>query len=136
MHVDASGINQLTERIIGACIEVHRYLGPGLLESAYESALALELETQGMGFERQPRIPVRYKGVELEEWYRADVIVERAVVLELKSVDVFHPVHSAQLLTYLKVSGLRVGLLINFNGTTLRGHIRRVVNDAPDLVRR
>lgn len=118
----------LTREIIGAAIEVHRTLGPGLLESAYEECLCRELEVRGLSFKRQIPLPVSYKGVELDCGYRLDIVVQEAVVLELKCVDVVLPVHQAQLLTYLKLSGHRVGLLINFNVPVLTdGICRRIV---------
>jgi GxxExxY protein len=121
-------INQLTERVIGACIEIHKTLGPGLLESAYEVCLCHELRLAGLGFERQRPLPVAYKGVQLDCGYRLDVVVENKLVVELKSVDALAPIHDAQLLTYLKLSGLTVGLLINFNVPVLRRGIKRIVN--------
>jgi GxxExxY protein len=121
-------INQLTERVIGACIEIHKTLGPGLLESAYEECLCHELRLAGLRFERQKPLPVAYKGVQLDCGYRLDVVVENKVVVELKSVDVLAPIHEAQLLTYLKLSGLTVGLLINFNVPVLRRGVKRIVN--------
>jgi GxxExxY protein len=117
----------LTERIIGAAIEVHRELGPGLLESAYEECLCHELELAGMKVRRQVPLPVRYKTVQLEVGYRMDIVVEDRVVLELKTVDQLLPIHDAQLLTYLRLSGIRVGLLLNFNTVMLRDGIRRLV---------
>jgi GxxExxY protein len=104
-----------TSPIIGAAIEVHRQLGPGLLESAYEECLCHELHLRGLAFERQVSLPVCYKGLKLDCGYMLDLIVAREVVLELKSVEKLLPIHEAQLLTYLKLSGKRVGLLINFN---------------------
>jgi GxxExxY protein len=121
-------INQLTERVIGACIEIHRTLGPGLLESAYEECLCHELRLAGLGFERQRSLPVAYKGVQLDCGYRLDLVVENKLLVELKSVDVLAPIHEAQLLTYLKLSGITVGLLINFNVPVLRRGIKRIVN--------
>ena len=121
-------INQLTERVIGACIEIHKTLGPGLLESAYEECLCHELRLAGLGFERQRPLPVAYKGVQLDCGYRLDVVIENKLVVELKSVEVLAPIHDAQLLTYLKLSGMTVGLLINFNVPVLRRGIRRIVN--------
>ena len=121
-------IDQLTERVIGACIEIHKTLGPGLLESAYEECLCHELHLAGLKFERQRPLPVAYKGVQLDCGYRLDVVVENKVVVELKSVDALAPIHEAQLLTYLKLSGLTVGLLINFNVPVLGRGIKRIVN--------
>ena len=120
--------NEITRRIIGACIEIHRRLGPGLLESAYEECLCYELALQGLKFERQRPLPVIYKGMNLDCGYRLDLIVEEKVIVELKTVAELLPIHEAQLLTYLKLSALTVGLLINFNVPALRDGIKRVVN--------
>lgn len=118
----------LTEKIIGAAIEVHRELGPGLLESAYEAALAHELTLRGIRHERQKEMPVRYKGFLIEVGYRLDLLVENQVIVELKAVTEMHPIFEAQLITYLRLSGHRVGLLINFNVPRLKdGLIRRIV---------
>ncbi|RRJ96710.1 GxxExxY protein [Opitutaceae bacterium TAV4] len=118
----------LTEKIIGAAIEVHKQLGPGLLESAYEAALALELALRGVGLEKQRVLPVSYKGTPIEIGYRIDLLVEGKIVVELKAVEALHPLHEAQLLTYLKLSGCKVGLLINFNVPLLKnGIVRRVL---------
>ena len=117
-----------TAPIIGAAIEVHRALGPGLLESAYEECLCHELHLRGLAFQHQVDLPVPYKGLKLDCGYKMDVVVEDEVVLELKSIEKILPVHEAQLLTYMKLSGKRVGLLINFNVPLLtRGIIRRVL---------
>ena len=119
---------ELTENIIGAAIEVHRGLGPGLLESAYEECLCHEFHLRGICFERQRPLPVEYKGVKLACGYRLDLIVESTVILEIKCVEHILPVHEAQLLTYLKMTGMRVGLILNFNTPTLvRGGIVRKV---------
>jgi len=118
---------ELTNRVIGAAIEVHRHLGPGLLESAYEQCLCHELALQGIPFQRQAPLPVFYKGISLDCAYQMDVLVDDKVILELKSVERFAPIHEAQLLTYLKVSGKRVGLLINFNVAVLKDGIKRMV---------
>lgn len=118
----------LTEQIIGAAIEVHRHLGPGLLESAYEHCLCRELAQQNLRFERQVAIPLSYKGEVLDCGYRVDVIVEGKVLLELKSIEAIEPIHEAQLLTYLRLTKLRVGLLINLNTQLLKdGIVRRVL---------
>ena len=106
---------ELTSKIIAAAIEVHRALGPGLLESAYLACLVRELVLRGIPIEQEKPLPVEYKGVRLDCGYRLDLLVNGKVVVELKAVDALHPVHEAQLLTYLKLSGCRVGLLINFN---------------------
>jgi GxxExxY protein len=119
----------LTEKIIGAAIEVHRALGPGLLESAYEECLCHELHLRGLTFQRQVPLPVSYKGINLDCGYRIDVIVENEIVLELKCVEHILPVHEAQLLTYLKLLNKRVDLILNFYVSTLmRGGIARKVN--------
>jgi GxxExxY protein len=118
----------LTEKIIGAAIEVHRALGPGLLESAYEECFCHELSLRGVSFRRQVPLPVEYKGVKLDCGYRLDLIVQDSVVLELKCVEHTLPVHEAQLLTYLKLTGKRIGLIINFNVPVLmRGGITRKI---------
>jgi GxxExxY protein len=116
----------LTERIIGCAIEVHRTLGPGLLESTYSEALAVELDENGLRYQRQVPVPLTYKGRQLGE-YRLDLLVEDLVVVEVKAVERFDPVHEAQLLTYLRLSGKRVGLLVNFNRRLLREGIKRLV---------
>jgi GxxExxY protein len=117
----------LTRRIIGSAIEVHRALGPGLLENAYRECLMAELSLCGLRATRETPISVTYKGVQLDCGFRADIIVEEAVLLELKAVERLLPIHDAQLLTYLKLCGHRVGLLLNFNATSLRHGIRRLV---------
>lgn len=118
----------LTESIIGAAIEVHRALGPGLLESAYEECLCHEFHLRGIHFERQVALPVEYKGVRLDCGYRIDLVVENALILEIKCVEDVLPVHEAQLLTYLKMTHKRVGLILNFNVSVLtRGGIVRKV---------
>jgi GxxExxY protein len=117
----------LTEKIIGFAIEVHRQLGPGLLESAYEECLCYELRQSGLIFRRQVPLPVVYKTIRLDCGYRIDIIVEEKVILELKTVERLIPVHDAQLLTYLKLSSIRTGLLLNFNSPVLKDGIRRMV---------
>ena len=107
--------NHLSSKVIGLAIDVHRELGPGLLENAYEEALSYELERAGISFERQLSLPVNYKGQLLGCKYQMDIVVEKQLVLELKAVDQLIPIHQAQLLTYLKLSGIPLGLLINFN---------------------
>ncbi len=121
--------NQLSKQLIGAAIEVHRHLGPGLLESAYEACLCHELTLQGIGFERQVPLPVVYKGLQLDAAYRLDVQVPGLVVMELKAVDKLESIHEAQLLTYLRLSKTWLGLLINFNVPVLRDGIKRLVCD-------
>jgi GxxExxY protein len=116
----------LTERVIGAAITVHRHLGPGLLESAYEECLCWELSAAGVTFDRQVPLPVHYKGVRLDRGYVLDVLVEDQLIVELKAVDRLEPVHIAQVLTYLKLTGVKPGLLLNFNCATLRDGIKRL----------
>lgn len=119
---------KLSHEIRGAAIEVHKTLGPGLLESLYEECLCRELSLRGRRFRRQIPMPVSYKGVQLDCGYRLDVLVEELIVLELKSVEVILPLHEAQLLTYLRLSGKRLGLLMNFNVELMKdGIIRRVL---------
>ena len=117
---------ELTEKIIGCAIEVHRQLGPGLLETTYEAALCVELESAGLKFQRQAVYPISYKGRVIGE-HRIDLIVENAVILEIKSVERQDPIFEAQLLTYLKITGLRRGLIINFNSRLLRDGIKRFI---------
>lgn len=117
----------LTGKVIGAAIEVHRALGPGLLESAYEECLCHELNLAGLAFARQVSLPVIYKGVRLDCGYRLDVVVEGQVVVELKTVERLMPIHEAQLLTYLRLAQIHTGLLLNFNVPVLRDGIKRMV---------
>jgi GxxExxY protein len=117
----------LTEKPIGLAIEIHRQLGPGLLESAYEECLCFELKESGLSFRRQVPLPIVYKSVRLECGYRLDLLVEDSVILELKTVERLLPVHEAQMLTYLRLSGIRTGLLLNFNSTVLKNGLRRLV---------
>ena len=119
--------SDLSERVIGLAIEVHRHLGPGLLESAYEECLCFELKESGLEYRRQVPLPVMYKDVRLDCGYRMDIVVERALVLEIKAIDRLTPVHEAQMLTYLRLSGIQVGLLLNFNSVALRHGLRRFV---------
>ena len=119
---------ELTGRIIAAAINVHRELGPGLLESAYEACLAYELDKAGVRVERQKALPVRYRDVTIDVGYRLDLLVEHAVIVEIKAVDQLAPIHDAQLFSYLNLSGCRVGLLINFNVRVLKNGIRRLAN--------
>ncbi len=128
-------INQLTEQILGACIEVHRHLGPGLLESAYEQCVHHELLERGIRSERQVTVPLIYKTLDIPDAYRVDLIVAQRVVLELKTVENLLDVHSAQVITYLRLTNLPVGLLVNFHAPTLRGHIRRLVNPSHSIPR-
>lgn len=117
----------LTEKIIASALEVHRALGPGLLESAYEECLCHELKLAGISFERQKPLPLEYKGIKLDCGYRIDVVANSKVVIELKCVDRILPVHEAQVLTYLRLSHLRVGLIINFYSNLLKNGIKRLV---------
>lgn len=116
---------ELTEQVIGAAIEVHRHLGPGLLESVYEECLCHELSLRGLEFMRQVDLPITYKGVALNAGLRMDLVVDRKLVVELKSVDKLAPVHQAQLLTYMRLSKCRIGLLINFNVGLLKDGLMR-----------
>jgi GxxExxY protein len=118
-------IKQITEKIIGCAINVHRILGPGLLESAYEECLSFELKNAGLEIGRQKPVPIVYKEIRLDYGYRIDLLVENLVVIELKVVDEFNPVHDAQILTYMKFAQKPVGLLINFNGCMLKTGIKR-----------
>ena len=118
-------INQITEKIIGCAIEVHKCLGPGLLESAYEECLSFELQNAGLTIERQKPVPVIYKNIKLDCGYRIDILVENTIVIELKTVETFNPVHEAQILTYLKFAEKSIGLLINFNVTLLKNGLKR-----------
>jgi GxxExxY protein len=120
-------LNAITGGIIDAAVSVHRELGPGLLESTYETCMAIELRARAIPFERQKMIPLCYRGVVIEPAYRVDFVVSRAVVVELKAVDRLAPVHTAQILTYLRLTRCPIGLLINFNAATLRAGVRRVV---------
>ena len=120
--------NEITNAIIGAAIEVHKFLGPGLLESAYEECLCHELTLRGISFSRQQALPVSYKGIRLDCGYRLDLLVANSVVVEIKAIDGLLPIHEAQLLTYLKMGGWQVGLLMNFNVPVLKGGIRRIVH--------
>ena len=124
-QVDEETLNSITERVIGAAIEVHRALGPGLLEALYENALCIELERRDLAFERQRLVPVEYKGVAAGE-YRVDLIVEGIVVVELKSVAALESVHQAQLLTYMRLAECPIGLLINFNVARLIDGLKRM----------
>jgi GxxExxY protein len=121
--------NKTTETIIGAAIEVHRHLGPGLLESTYEACLAYELTERGLKLERQKVLPVKYREILLDCGYRIDLLVENSVIVELKAVEKLEAIHEAQLLSYLKLSGVPIGLLLNFNVIELRRGIRRLVNN-------
>ncbi len=118
-------LNELTHEIIGSAIEVHRHLGPGLIESAYRLSLCRELFLRGVKFRNEDWLPFEYKGLRIPRVYRMDILVENSVVVEVKSVDALAPIHEAQLLTYLRIGGWRLGLLINFNVVVLKHGIRR-----------
>ncbi len=128
---ERNGVNMefepISKIIIGAAIEVHKHLGPGLLESAYEECLAYELTENGLFVKRQKPVPVVYKEVKLDCGYRIDILVNDEVIIEIKSVDVLHPVHEAQILTYMKFARKKIGLLINFNVTVLKNGLKRYV---------
>jgi len=117
----------LGERVIGLSIDVHRHLGPGLLESAYEECLCFELKQTGIGYQRQVALPIVYKDVRLDCGYRMDIVVQNELIIEIKAVDRILPVHEAQMLTYLRLSRLRAGLLLNFNNVVLKDGLRRFV---------
>ena len=120
-------MNRLSGRILGCALRVHTGLGPGLLESVYAGCLAHEMAKAGLGFQRETWMPVEYDGVSFESGFRLDFLVEERVVVELKAVEAIHPVYEAQVLTYLKVTGCRLGLLVNFNVPTLKEGIRRFI---------
>jgi len=120
-------INDITDLIIGSAIEVHRALGPGMLESAYEECLSYELTRKGLSIKRQKATPVIYKEIKLDYGYRIDILVEDTVLIEIKAVDSINPVHEAQVLTYMKFSNVKVGLLINFNVAILKNGIKRFI---------
>lgn len=121
--------NNISSKVIGAAIEVHKQLGPGLLESTYEACLLYELEEQGLEVKRQMALPIVYKNVKLNAGYRIDLLIENKVIVEIKSVEALADIHTAQLLTYLKLKDLKLGLLINFNEVLLKNGIRRIVNN-------
>lgn len=121
--------NQLSSEIINCCIDVHRELGPGLLESVYEECLEFVLQERNIKTERQKEIPIHFKGRKLDKTFKLDLLIEDLIVLELKTVESIHPVHEAQLVSYLKLSNKKLGLLINFNSHLLKDGIRRKVNN-------
>ena len=121
-------INDLTGKVIGAAIEVHKLLGPGLLESTYERCLCHELDLRDIVYEQQKELPVEYKGIVLDCGYRLDLVIENRLIVELKACDSIEKIHKAQLLTYLKLTGIDVGLLINFNVPVLKDGIARIAN--------
>jgi GxxExxY protein len=129
--VTAERLNQISEIIIGAAIRVHRALGPGLLESVYLACLVYELAAEGLKIETQRALPVVYRGVRLECGFRADVVVEGSVIVEVKSIERLAPVHEAQMITYLRLSGCPLGLVLNFNTKLMKDGINRVVNSFP-----
>jgi len=122
-------LNRLSNTLIGCAIEVHQVLGPGLLESAYQQCLAWELRRHGLSVKEQVSVPIRYKELDVPNAYRLDILIEDELIVELKAVDEIEPVHIAQMLTYLKVNGLRLGLLLNFNVEVMKKGIKRVVNN-------
>jgi len=129
---ETQSFKELSDSVIGFCIAIHRQLGPGLLESAYEECLCHELSNAGISFERQKPVPVTYKNVKLDCGYRVDLLIERKLIVELNAVETLFPIHEAQLLTYLKLSNISVGLLINFNVPLLKNGIKRIVNNFPE----
>ncbi len=129
---ETQSFGEITEQVIGACIEIHKQLGPGLLESAYEECLCYELSNLGIPFERQKALPVQYKSVPLDCGYRLDLVIDNRIIVELKTVENLLPIHEAQLLTYLKISGLTLGLLVNFNVPVLKNGIKRIANNFLD----
>lgn len=131
MH-ESDRLDQISRRIIGAAIEVHRHLGPGLLESAYQSCLAFELKQRGLRTEEQKALPVTYKEVKLDCGYRLDIVVEDEIIVEIKAVETLLPIHEAQLLSYLRISHKKVGLLMNFHVPVLTKGLKRIVNEFPD----
>ena len=128
-------LDEISRRIIGAAIEVHRHLGPGLLESAYQSCLAFELKQLGPKAEEQKPLPVVYKQVKLDCGYRLDMVVEDEIIVEIKAIEKLLPIHDAQLLSYLRLAKKRVGLLMNFHVPVLKNGLKRIVNEFPDSER-
>ena len=126
--IESERLDSITEKVIGGAIVVHRALGPGLLESAYEECLCFELKEAGLSFEHQVPLPLIYKGIKLDCGYRMDIVVEHKVVIEVKAVEKLTPVHEAQLLSYLKLGNKRVGLLLNFHTPILKSGLKRIVN--------
>lgn len=124
-------LDQISRRVIGAAIEVHRHLGPGLLESAYESCLVFELRQMGFAVQQQKALPVVYKDVKLDCGYRLDLVVEDEIIVEIKAVEKWLLIHEAQLLSYLRISQKRVGLLMNFHVPVLKSGLKRIVNEFP-----
>jgi GxxExxY protein len=128
-------LDEISRRIIGAAIEVHRHLGPGLLESAYQSCLAFELKQLGLKMEEQKPLPVVYQQVKLDCGYRLDMVVEDEIIVEIKAIEKLLPIHDAQLLSYLRLAKKRVGLLMNFHVPVLKNGLKRIVNEFPDSER-
>ena len=120
--------NEISQKIIGCAIEVHKHLGPGLLESAYQECLCYELRKMGLKVQRQKPMPIIYKEIKLDHGYRIDLLVQDKVVVEIKTIDAFHEVHTAQVLTYLRLGEYKLGLLLNFRTTLLKNGIKRVIN--------
>jgi GxxExxY protein len=133
MLLDNPRLNEVTSEILGAAIEVHRVLGPGLLESIYQACLQFELASRGLRFIVQRPIPILYKATRLQAVYRVDLIVEDLVIVEIKCVDVVGPVHKAQVMTYLRLTGMPAGLLINFNAARLIDGVKRLINPASNV---
>src|SRR5207237_3364566 len=129
---DKGRLNLISEAIIGAAIDVHKAIGPGLLESAYEACLAYELRQRGLRVEQQKELPLKYRDVQLDCGYRLDLLVEDSVIVEVKAVEALLPLHQAQLMSYLRLTNCRLGLIINFNVTQLTRGITQVVNEFPD----
>jgi len=129
---DKDKLDLITRRIIGGAIEVHKATGPGLLESAYQTCLAFELRLRDLEVKEQAPLPVSYKNVKLDCGYRLDLVVEDTVIVEIKAVERLAPIHDAQLLSYLRISGKRVGLLVNFHVRVLKDGLKRIVNEFPD----
>ena len=132
--VQAKKLDEITGQIVDAAIQVHRALGPGLLESAYEACLVSELVQRGFLVERQKDLPVVYRDTQIDCGYRLDLLVEGQVIVEVKAVDKLAPIHDAQVITYLRLSGMKVGLLVNFNVPLLKDGLRRLVNDYPETL--
>ena len=128
-HGDTEKIYDLSGQIIAAAIEVHKALGPGLLESVYQKCLAYELDELHIKYDLEKHLPIKYKGLEFKDAYRADIIIENKLIVEIKAVETILPVHKAQLLSYLKLSGVELGLLINFNVPLLKNGITRIINN-------
>jgi GxxExxY protein len=125
--MDMNEVDRLSNRIIGAALEVHKALGPGLLESVYQKSLSYELHGQGIKHTIEQPVPVKYKGTKIECAFRADLIAEDSIIVEIKSVEKLLPIHEAQLITYLRLTGIRLGLLINFNTKLLKDGIKRII---------